>query len=190
MKSIFKETFSAFHVCEGDTITAEAEGFTLTARVETDQTAGSPEDIDEGFWPPIDPESAGYIGNKSKAKLAQATKRANEVPRAWQADEWFYGGIGLSVSKTVELSDGTSHTIVLVDAFPSGSQIEVNRPYASNSELNLRADEESPEAIELAKKIVERLYGDKHDRVLKAWNNPLHLDPEEKLRAIFDELCI
>jgi hypothetical protein len=73
-------TFPQFdgYVCEGDTITWKAEGFDLTATLERDDDTK-----------PTDYECYS----------------ADDIQR-WKDDEWFYGGLVVSVSiNGVELSD-------------------------------------------------------------------------------------
>lgn len=69
------------YACEGDSITWNAEGFDITARIEYDHNT-TPDDSD--CYSPI--------------KIKQ-----------WKNDEWFFCGVVLSVSKNgVELSDHTA----------------------------------------------------------------------------------
>lgn len=92
---------NGFDTCAsvGDTITAQHEGFTLTARIEHDDTSGAPDKEMDGFWPSLDPMSAGYIGPKSKSTLRRHMARAQMVMDAWRNDEWFWCGIVVSVAR-------------------------------------------------------------------------------------------
>ena len=78
----FRETFEDF-VCEGDSISTEVDGFTVTARIERDDCGDAPDQRQDGFWPSLDPESAGFIGaGKGQDDLDTATVRARAVIRA------------------------------------------------------------------------------------------------------------
>ena len=75
----FIETFDRY-VCEGDTIAAQVDGYAVTARVVRDDTPDAPDQRQDGFWPTLDPQDAGYIGaGKTDADLAQAMARAKGV---------------------------------------------------------------------------------------------------------------
>jgi hypothetical protein len=83
MKPLTDNTLPQFdaYVCAGDSITWQAEGFDLTARLEYD-TDSKPTDCD--------------------------CYSAEDI-RRWKADEWFYGGIVVSVSLNgVKLSEHAS----------------------------------------------------------------------------------
>lgn len=82
------------YACEGDTITARLPGgYYATARIVRDDCSDTPDERQDGFWPSLDPKSAGYIGAKSPSTLRKHMARAKEVMRAWLADEWFYCGV-------------------------------------------------------------------------------------------------
>jgi hypothetical protein len=105
------------YVCAGDSITWQAEGFDLTARLEYD-TDSKPTDCD--------------------------CYSAEDI-RRWKADEWFYGGIVVSVSiGGVKVSD---HAASLWG-------IDCNFSDTSNAYLSEVAQELEGEAIATAKKEV------------------------------------
>ena len=144
----FRERFDAF-VCEGDTITTEAEGFTVTARVARDDCADAPDQRQDGFWPSLDPQDAGFIGaGKTDADLDTAKARAKAVMDAWEADAWFYCGIVLTVRRA---------GVVLDDHAASLWGIEANYPESDNAYLAEVADELLPEALEAARSALARL---------------------------------
>ena len=95
---MFTKQFDTF-VCEGDSISCEVDGLTITATVERDNDSGRPDKEMDGFWPSLNPSDAGYIGKKSRSTLARHMKQAKEVMQAWLDDEWYWCGIVLSVSK-------------------------------------------------------------------------------------------
>ncbi len=87
------------YVCEGDTITCEVDGFTVTARIERDNDMGAPDKEHDGFWSSLDPNDPGYIGKKSQRTLQRRLAFEREVMRAWEDDEWFWCGVCLTVEK-------------------------------------------------------------------------------------------
>lgn len=146
----FKSDFADF-VCEGDSITAEFEGFTLRATVERDDTLDSPEERDEGFWPSLDPNSAGYIGPKSKRALARHTARAQAVLDAWKADEWFYCGVYVTVwMADVPLTGRYSNALWGIECNYPERRPRTRR----NSYLRTVANELAAEALAEARNVV------------------------------------
>lgn len=83
----------------GDAITGAADGFRLVATLQTDHDAGKPDQNDDGFWPSLDPKSAGFIGAKSRRTLARHMAKAREVMAAWERDDWFYVGVIVTASR-------------------------------------------------------------------------------------------
>ena len=107
---MFRETFDSY-VCEGDRITCEVEGFTLTACIVRDDCTDAPDQRQDGFWPSLYKDAAGFIGAGPnwRERFDKAQARAEAVMAAWKADDWFYCGIVLSVSfEGVMLDDHTA----------------------------------------------------------------------------------
>jgi hypothetical protein len=73
------------------------DGLTVRAWTERDDNSDAPDERDEGFWPSLDPKSAGYIGPKSKRTLRRHMARAHRVMEAWRNDEWDYCGVCVQV---------------------------------------------------------------------------------------------
>lgn len=86
------------YTCDGDSISWLDDGFTVTARIERDDSGDKPDERDMGFWPSLDPKSAGYIGPRSRSTLARHMARAKEIMDAWKNDEWWYVGVCVTVS--------------------------------------------------------------------------------------------
>ena len=138
----FGETFDSY-VCEGDIITAQVDGYTVTARVVRDDSPDAPDQRQDGFWPTLDPQDTGYIGaGKTDADLEQAMAKAKAVMDAWEADEWFYCGIVVRVSRA---------GITLDDHAASLWGIEANYPDSDNAYLTEVARELVPEALDAAR---------------------------------------
>lgn len=135
----FSNSFHSY-VCDGDTITAELDGFTITATIVRDDDSS----IDNDDCHNVDQSVTG-CDDAQQAKLLSARK-------AWQNDEWWYVGVRLSVSK---------NGIQIEDDAASLWSIECNYPDSDNRYLTDVANELLPEAIETAGKslasMLERL---------------------------------
>lgn len=141
------------YVCEGDSISCEVDGFTITATVVRDDYSGAPDKEMDGFWPSLNPKDAGWIGPKSRATLARHMARAQEIMDAWRNDEWFWCGIVLSVSR---------HGVVLDEHAASLWGIECNYPTfrkrdRANAYLIEVANDLLEEALEVGRQVLGRL---------------------------------
>ena len=131
-------------VCIGDTIVCEVEGYTVTARICFDDCAEAPDKNQDGFWPSLYPNDAGFIGsgNGWRDRFDAAQARAEKVMAAWKNDEWFYCGVILSVA-----IDGLT-----LDRFAASLWgLEANYPDSDNAYLTEVANDLLPEAIAEAK---------------------------------------
>jgi hypothetical protein len=139
---MFTKAFQNY-VCEGDNISCEVEGFTLTATVYRDDCGDRPDERDCGFWPSLDPQSAGYIGPKSATTLRRHMAKAKATMEAWERDEWFYCGVAVTVEREgVELTPRYANALW---------GVECNYPGSDNSYLRDVANELASEALEEAK---------------------------------------
>lgn len=128
------------YVCEGDTITCEVEGFTLTARVYRDDCSDKPDERDCCFWPSKDKNAAGYVPRR-KFKAEQA--KAERIMAAWLNDEWFYCGVAVTVERAgVQLTDRYANALW---------GVECNYPDSDNDYLRSVANDLLSEALEEAK---------------------------------------
>ena len=140
---------SGRYVYEGDTITCTINGFDVTARIVRDEHSDKPDEMQDGFWPSLDPNDAGYIGPKSESTLRRHMARARQVMQAWEQDEWFYCGVVLTVSRRgVKLSNASLWGIEC--NFPTGRK-------RANAYLRDVANELLDEAIEDAETILDGL---------------------------------
>lgn len=139
----FTQKFDSY-VCIGDTITCTVDGYTVTARIAHDETPDPPDERQDGFWPSLYPNNAGFIGagNGWRDRFDTAQAKAERVMAAWKNDEWFYCGVILSVA-----IDG----LVLTDHAASLWGIEANYPDSDNAYLSEVANELLSEAITEAK---------------------------------------
>lgn len=139
---MFKQKFQNY-VCVGDSISCSVDGFDVTARIYRDDCSDKPDERQDGFWPSLDPKSAGYIGAKSKRTLARHHAKAENVMRAWLADEWFYCGVAVTVSRNeVQLTSEFSNALW---------GVECNYPGSDNSYLCGVANELLNEALDEAR---------------------------------------
>lgn len=139
----FSQSFDSF-VCIGDTITCEVDGYTITARIAHDDRPDAPDQRQDGFWPSLYPDDAGFIGagNGWRERFAKAQARAERVMAAWKNDEWFYCGIILSASV-----DG----LELTDHAASLWGIGANCPDSDNAYLTETANVLLADAVKVAK---------------------------------------
>ena len=116
-----------------------------------DDTPDAPDERQEGFWPSLYPDDAGFIGagNGWRDRFAKAQAKAERVMAAWKNDEWFYCGVILSVA-----IDG----LVLDDHAASLLGNEANYPDSNNAHLTEVANELLSEALETAKAKRARQY--------------------------------
>ena len=84
----FTEKFQDY-VCLGDSISVDIGDYTITARIAHDYTADKPEERDCGFWPSLDPNAAGYIGdgNGWRKRFDEQQAKAKFVMAAWKNDD-------------------------------------------------------------------------------------------------------
>lgn len=139
-------------VCAGDTIETARDGFTITARIVRDECDDAPDERQDGFWPSLYKDAPGFIGpgNKFRQRFADAQAKADAVMKAWKADEWFYCGIVLCV---------TRHRVMLDPHAASLWGVEANYPDTDNSYLLTVANELLPEALEQGRAVIARMCG-------------------------------
>ena len=145
----FQETFLP-HVCAGDTITCEAGGFTVTARVVADDCPDAPDQCQDGFWPSLYIGDPGFIGpgpnHRDRLRLEMA--KAESIMEAWRKGDWFYCGIVLSVR---------IEGVMLTDHAASLWGVEANYPGSDNAYLTEVAIELLPAALDAAREVLARL---------------------------------
>lgn len=140
---MFAQKFESF-VCLGDSVSCEVGAYTVTARISHDDTPDRPDQRQDGFWPSLYKDDAGFIGagNGFRDRFDKAQAKAQAIMDAWKNDEWFYCGVVLSVKiQDVEL---TGHGASLWG-------IEANYPDSDNQYLTEVANELLGEAINAAK---------------------------------------
>lgn len=140
---MFTQGFEKY-VCIGDSITCEVEGYAVTARIFPDDNPARPDERQDGFWPSLYKDAAGFIGTGPnwRERFDVAKARAEAVMDAWEKDEWFYGGIVLSVS---------FQSIPIKDNAISLWGVEANYPGGNNTYLTQAANDLLPDALSVAK---------------------------------------
>lgn len=126
-----KHKFSKFiyaWVDQGDRITYydKKNKIEFIATIWDDDCNMPPDQHSEGFWPSLDPQSAGYIGPKSRRALAYHHAKAEEIMRSWRNDEWRYVGIAVTAHKAdVQLTDDFVHALWGIESTSPGYLREV-----------------------------------------------------------------
>jgi len=152
----FTEKFQTY-ICLGDSISVDVGDYTVTARISHDDTieceacpSCKPNERDCGFWPSLDRDAAGYIGdgNGWRKRFEQQQAKAESVMAAWKNDDWFYCGIILSIN--IDETELTDHAASLWG-------IEANYPDSDNAYLTQVANELLSEALDAAKRERARL---------------------------------
>ena len=126
-------------VFDGDTIECKVDGFDCVARLERDTDSGPPDKMWDGYWPSLDPKSAGYIGNKSQRTLARWQAAAQDVLDKWNNDEWHYYGVVVNVSKNgIQLTTDYHHACWGIEGnFPSKRKGNPNKYFRDVANNNL-----------------------------------------------------
>tara|TARA_R100000935_G_scaffold7355_1_gene15576 strand:- start:2271 stop:2786 length:516 start_codon:yes stop_codon:yes gene_type:complete len=159
----FSERFATF-VCPGDTITCEANGFTIMAAIVLDDSPDAPDQRQDGFWPSLHKDAPGFIGeadqesvrgtdspperNGFRERFSKAQAEAEAVMDAWRKGDWFYCGIVLSVS---------FEGVTLAEHATSLWGVEANYPGSDNGYLSEVANDLLPEALDTARVVLARL---------------------------------
>ncbi len=145
----FTEQFLPY-VCLGDSICLDVGEYIITARIAHDDSPDKPDERQDGFWPSLAPNAAGFIGagNGWRKRFDRDQAKAESIMAAWKNDEWFYCGIILSV--TIDETELTDHAASLWG-------IEANYPDSDNVYLSQVANELLSEALDAAKAERERL---------------------------------
>ena len=143
----FTEHFDSF-VCEGDAITCVVNGLDVIARIHRDDCRDRPDERQDGSKacfrrPSLYKDAPGFIGpgNNFRARFAAAQAKAEAIMAAWEAGEWFYCGVVLSVE-----CDGA-----MIEAHAASLWgVEANYPDTDNIYLQEVANDLLPEALAAA----------------------------------------
>lgn len=65
-----------------------------TMETPRDDFASAPDQMQDGYWPSLDPQDAGFIGEgKTAADLKRETQKARLRYNRWLGDAWHYVGV-------------------------------------------------------------------------------------------------
>lgn len=176
--NIFKTGFDEYAV-PGDTIEAQHNGLTITARLVDDDTADSPEERDEGFWPSKNPDDHGYIGPDHE-QFEQQWQHAHQVMEQWRNGDWLYVGVVLDVAKNgITIANHAASLWGLECNYPKN-------PYAAsadddypNNYLTEVANELADEALKVARRNLATLADEQdHGENVAAVTAALYENPE------------
>jgi hypothetical protein len=151
--AMFTKDFDHY-VCDGDSISCDVDGFHVVARLEYDDDTTPPDERQDGFWPSLDPEDAGYIGPRSKRTLERHKARAQHVLDTWKRDEWHYYGVVVNVFKNgVQLTEDYHHATWGIE----GNWPAHNKRLNPNEYFRHVANDYLPEALAAAKRKIATL---------------------------------
>ena len=147
----FSKDFDTY-VCAGETIETWVDGFFVIARIEHDNCPDGPDERSEGFWPSLYIDAPGFIGpgKQFRQRFAEAQAKAQAIMDAWRADEWFYCGIVLSISR---------NGVTLDQHAASLWGVEANYPDRDNSYLRDVANDLLPAALARGRSVFTDLCG-------------------------------
>jgi hypothetical protein len=138
----FSSSFDSY-VCEGDTISAEIDGFTIEARIVRDTDAHIDDD-----------DSHNTDQNVTGCNWEQQRQLLN-ARAAWFNDRWFYCGVVLSVSKRGVLLNKNAASLWCIDAnYPRTSTSSDTEP---NAYLTQVANELIDEALQAGRATLAHL---------------------------------
>lgn len=95
----------------------------------TDETAGTPEERDQSFWPSRDPDAAGYV---EPEHFDEAQAKADAQMEAFNAGDWEYVGVLAVASVTIPIGAGSFRTYVLESAGLWGVESDADDDYLAS----------------------------------------------------------
>ena len=122
----------------GSTIKCTVDGITYTATIHRDDMHGAPDKEDDGFWPSLDPNACGYVGENPARPYEAQLDDCKEVMRRYKAGKMIYCGVVVTAAK-----GGVPLTVEFEHAL---WRVEVNWPFGNNDYLVEVANELLAEA--------------------------------------------
>lgn len=134
------------HVYDGETVRLDLEdGLSAVATVHQDDDMRPSCRSSGGFWPSLDPDDVGFIGEgKTEADLAAERARMEAIMTAWKNSEWWFCGVAVQIFD----KDGEPLTGEYDHALWG---IEANYPDSDNAYLTEVADDMLREALKAAR---------------------------------------
>jgi hypothetical protein len=106
------------YVCDGDTISVDVDGFTVTAEIVRDDSSDAPDERQDGFWPSDDPKADGFIGDGYKLTEDELSESFEFVNHGVEHSQSFQGcGVSGTDFEEVSTGIGSSYREALDDAF-------------------------------------------------------------------------
>lgn len=150
---MFKKNFDGAAlnaVYDGAFITCEVDGIEYTATILADYDE-DPSKNDDGFWPSLDPESPGYIGENPEHSFEQQKAWADKVMEMYNEGEMVHCGISITARK-----NGIE---IIPKYMVSLWRLDVNWPNGDNRHLLEVANELLTEAKKTAKSRIKEIIG-------------------------------
>lgn len=110
-----------------------------------EEQSDRPDENDEGFWPSLDPDACGYIGDadpddidgeRHAAKFADQQEKASERMAAWERGDWYYLGVVARAHVMIPIGQGSFRCLTLDSAGLWGIESDSN-----DYHLEVMADE-------------------------------------------------
>jgi hypothetical protein len=138
---MFTENFKA-KARDGDSISCVVNGITYRATIEREDDAGAPDKNSEGFWPSLDKDAPGWVGENPLRTYDEQMANCREVMTRWKTGKMVYCGVILSAEKAgIQLLERYHFALWGVD---------VNWPWGDNAYLREVANDLLHEAQETA----------------------------------------
>src|SRR5882672_11238708 len=83
-------------------------------RVEArDDSGDTPEERDEGFWPSLDKDKAGYVGEENAARFDELCEAADARFKGWRDGDWYFIGVAARAHISIPIGGGSFRTITI-----------------------------------------------------------------------------
>lgn len=91
---------------------------------EHDESADRPDEMQDGFWPSLDPDDAGYIGEAvgddihdgGESRLAAEMEKAQARMAAYEAGDWHYMGLRCRAIIHIPIGHGSFRVLTVESA--------------------------------------------------------------------------
>lgn len=79
----------------------------------SDETADRPDEMCDGFYPSLDREDAGWIGDNPERSFEEQMEDANQRIRDWENDVWEYVGVVAVAHLLIPIGGGSFRIMTL-----------------------------------------------------------------------------
>lgn len=119
-----------------------------TRDLEEDPHCAAPDVNDEGFWPSMDPQAAGYIGDDptiitpegQEARLTEHIQRAEERMAAWTHGDWTYVGVIAKAEILIPIGGSSFRILNVASAGLWGVESDAGEEYLQSVYEDEKAD--------------------------------------------------